>query len=51
MPFAAGEWHLNHTGGKSNPQTVTLAVYLHADDALVFHAIYTAPESGEKETG
>lgn len=48
MSFTARQRHFNHTGGESNPQRVTLAVYLHADDALVVHAIYTAPR-GERE--
>lgn len=43
MSFTARQWHFHHTGGESNPQSVTLAVYLHADDAFVFHTINTAP--------
>lgn len=48
MSFAARQRHFNHTGGEGDPQSVTLAVYLHADDALVLHTIYTAP-GGERE--
>lgn len=43
MSFTARQRHFNHTGGESDPQSMTLAVYLHAHDALVLHAIDTAP--------
>lgn len=48
MSFTARQWHFNHTGGESDPQSMTRAVYLHADDALVLHTINTAPW-GERE--
>lgn len=44
MSFAARHRHLDHTGSESDPQGVTLAVNLHADDALVIDAIDAAPE-------
>lgn len=44
MSFAARQRHLDHTGRESDPQGVALAVYLHADDALVVNAVNAAPE-------
>lgn len=44
VSLTARKRHFNHAGGESDPQSVTLAVYLHADNALVLHAIYTASE-------
>lgn len=49
MSFTARERHFNNTGGESNPQRVNLAVYLHANDSLVVHTIYTAPRREQKE--
>lgn len=49
VSFAARQRHLDHTGSESDPQGVTLAVYLHADDALVVNAVDAAP-GGSEET-
>jgi len=43
VPFTARQRHFNHTGGEGDPQGVTPAVHLHADDALVLHAVDAAP--------
>lgn len=51
VSFAARQRHLDHTGSESDPQGVALAVYLHANDALVINAVNAAPEgSGERAT-
>ena len=42
VSLAAGQRHLHHAGGEGHPQRVAHAVYLDADDALVFHAVHTA---------
>lgn len=42
MSFTARQRDFNHAGGESHPQSMTLAVYLHANDALVLHAVYAA---------
>lgn len=47
VSFAARQWHLDHTRSEGDPQGVTLAVYLHADDALVVDAVNAAPEQRE----
>lgn len=44
VSFATRQRHLDHTGSESDPQGVTLAVYVHADDALVINAVDAAPE-------
>lgn len=49
MFLTARQRHFNHTGGESDPQSMTLAVDLHADDALVLHTVYTAPMGGQEE--
>ncbi len=51
VSFTAREWYLHHTGGESDPQSVTLAIYLHADDALVLHTIDTAPRKEREDDG
>lgn len=43
VPLAARQGHFDHAGSEGNPQCLTLAVYLHADDALVLHTVDTAP--------
>lgn len=49
VSLTARQWHFNHTGGEGDPQSMTLAVYLHANDAFVLHPIYTAPRRGREE--
>lgn len=43
MSLAARQRYFDDAGGKCHPQRVTLAVDLHADDALVLHAVDAAP--------
>lgn len=45
VPLAARQRHFHHAGGEGHPQRVALAVDLHADDALVLHAVDAAPGS------
>lgn len=47
VSFAARQRHLDHARSESDPQGVTLALYLHADDALVVNAVDAAPERRE----
>lgn len=48
VSFAARQRHLDHTGSESDPQGVTLAVYLHADNALVVDGVDAAPGEGRQ---
>lgn len=48
VSFAARQRHLDHTRSESDPQGVTLTVYLHADDALVVRTVDAAPERREE---
>lgn len=42
VSLAARQRHFDHAGGEGHPQRVALAVDLHADDALVLHAVDAA---------
>ncbi len=50
MTFAAGKRDFDHARGEGHEQRVTPAVDLHADDALVLHAVNAAPEHHHRFT-